>query len=116
MSVKIKKDENCFIASFRGSLLASSYNDIINIITKAIDESNPSRRFIVLNFEKVTLITSVIMNAVNQMQEKLNGSGLNLCIIAAENEVFDILEITGFNRIFPVYNSFEEFKKNNNIK
>lgn len=116
MTVSIQKDKQCFIVNFSGPLMASAYKKIIDVISHIIVEKDNNRNYVLLNFTKVTLITSVIMNAINERKEDLEKSGLSLVIIAPSDEKFEIFKLTGFDRIFPRYTNVEDFKRICNIK
>lgn len=116
MVVSIKKEENSFIIKFRGPLMATAHKKILDVISDVINNKFDNCRFIVFDFSKVTLVTSVIINAINQKKEDLRIVGLKLVIIAPEGDVFDILSLTGFDKIFPVYQSYEQFKEIYNTK
>ncbi len=116
MPVSIIKEKQCFIVNFNGPLMASAHKMIVDIIAQAIEEKEESCGYVVINFSEVTLVTSVIMNAINQKSEDLKKSGMKLIIIAPGSEIFDVLKLTGFDRLFPVYQTIKDFKKNCNIK
>lgn len=116
MTVSIQKEKQCFIVNFEGALMASAHKMIVDMISQAIEEKCKDCLYIVLEFTNVTLVTSVIMNAINQKKDDLKKSELNLVIVAPDSEVFEVLELTGFNKLFPVYQTVRDFKRNCNIQ
>lgn len=116
MPVSIIKEKQCFIVNFSGPLMASAHKMIVDVISQVIEEKSDFCKYVVINFTEVTLVTSVIMNAINQKTDDLNNAGLDLVIIAPGKDIFDVLKLTGFDRLFPVYQKVEDFKKNCNIK
>lgn len=115
MSLSVFKKELYTKINFEGSLLISSHRMILDAVSLAIKEKGRNCKYIVLDFTKVKLITSVIINAIIQNNEIITQSGLKLVIIAPEKEKFSLFKLTGFSRLFPIYYTIKEFKKSKNI-
>ena len=99
-----------------GSALTSSYKTLQGCIDKIIGEKVDSKKYLVFDFSRASMISSTCINVINSRRKQLESSNWELVIISPADERGEIFELTGFNVIYPVYNSMEAFIVHKEIK
>ena len=100
----------------KGAALTSSYKTMQECIDKVIEEKVDSKRYLVFDFSEASMISSTCINVINSRTEQLKKSKWELVVISPPDERGEIFELTGFNVIYPVYNSMEAFIAHKGIK
>lgn len=99
-----------------GAALTSSYKTLQECIDKVISENIDSRKYLVFDFTKASMISSTCINVINSRREQLKETNWELVIISPADERGEIFELTGFSVIYPVYNSMKAFMVHKGIK
>lgn len=66
---------------------------------------DPSDQALILDFEHVTFLSSAGLRVALTVAKKFNEPGKKYAICALQEGVRDIVEVSGFDKIIPVYDS-----------
>lgn len=116
ISITFEKHNAYTRCIIEGSALTSSYKKLQDTIDKVIGEKVDSKKYLVFDFSQASMISSTCINVINSRTEQLKNSDWELVVISPADERGEIFELTGFNVIYPVYNSMEAFMAHKEIK
>ena len=114
-SIRVVKEDlyTCCVVS--GSVLSSSFRELQVAIEKILEERVDKRKYIIIDFSRVTIFSSTGINVINSRVEQIKTSMWDLVIISPEQGDSNLLEMTGLNRIYTVYPLLETFLKEKGI-
>lgn len=115
-SVEIREYSSYTQCVITGAVLTSSFKALQETIDKVLLQKIENDKYVVFDFSKTSMISSTCINVINSRKSEIKESKWELVIIPPEGEGGDIFHLTGFSRIYPVYNSMALFLKDKNIK
>lgn len=115
-SVEIREYSRYTQCMVAGIVLTSSFKALQEVIDEALLQKIKNDRYFIFDFSKTSMISSTCINVINSRKNELRESKWELVIISPEGEWGNIFHLTGFSRIYPVYNSMALFLKDKNIK
>jgi anti-sigma B factor antagonist len=92
--------EGKLVLSVNGRVDTSTAPELEKAINKEIDQGN---RKILLNFSKVSYISSGGLRVLLATAKKLKNPGDKFCLCSLSPEVMKILKLAGFTSIFSIY-------------
>ena len=116
ISVEIREYSRYTQCVITGSVLTSSFRKLQDVIDKVLLNKIENDKYFVFDFSKTSMISSTCINVINSRKEQFESSKWELVIVSPDGEIGDIFHLTGFSRIYPVYNSMETFLDDKNIK
>ena len=108
-SIRVVREERYTAAVVSGSVLSSSFRELQVAIEKILEERIDNRKFMVIDFSRVTMFTSTCINVINSRVEQIKNSMWGLILIAPKEDGSNLLEMTGLSKLYPVYPSMERF-------
>lgn len=82
-----------------------------NLVTAAQEVFNAGTRYLIVNLEDVNMLTSIGIRALQKVNKLFtpqdNNSSIGLRLCNASPNVYEVLKITGFLKLLPVYESLE---------
>lgn len=115
-SVEIREYGSYTHCIVTGSVLTSSFKVLQGAIDKVLAQEIDETKYFVFDFTQTSMISSICINIINSRKEQFDNSKWELVIIAPDGERGDLFHLTGFSRIFPVYNSMALFLKDEDIE
>lgn len=91
-----------------GAVLTTSYKQLYDGLERALKKCEGVLYFVV-DYSHVTMFTSTCINVLITLQENITANGYELVLISTQNDINDILDITGFTQVYPVYDSMQLF-------
>lgn len=114
-SVRINSFQNYIQCRVIGAITSSSFKLYKETLQKAILQKQVSQRFFVIDYSEVEMFSSTCINVILSLKEIINNNECELVIVSSNKEVNELLDDTGFSRIFPVYRSMQSFLNEKNI-
>jgi anti-sigma B factor antagonist len=105
MEIEVRKSDDIRILIFAGSLDTNTSRDAESKINDLID--NGAQKLLV-NFEKLSFISSAGLRVLLATAKKLKGTGGELRICALNPTVEEVLDITGFGSVLIASKTEEE--------
>ena len=99
-----------------GTVLTSSFRALQEVIDEVLQKKIDTVKYFVFDFSKTSMISSTCINVINSRKDQIKNSKWELVVISPEGEGVDIFHLTGFSRIYPVYDSMGSFLIDKNIK
>ena len=115
MSVQVKweRKEGILIAVIIGHIDSSNADRFQRIVESGIDAEDQA---LILDFERVFFISSAGLRISLVISRKFNESGKKFGLCTLSDPIRNVLAISGFDRVIPIYESraaaIGEFKKN----
>ena len=115
MSVQVKweRKDGILIAVLIGHIDSSNADRFQSVIESGIDAEDSA---LILDFERVFFISSAGLRISLVLSRKFNESGKKFGICTLADPIRNVLAISGFDQIIPIYESRDaaigEFKKN----
>lgn len=100
MEITTANRENATILSINGRVDTSTAPELEQAINKQIEQGN---RKILLDFSKVTYISSGGLRVLLATAKKLKNPGEKFGICSLQPDVLKILKLAGFTSIFAIY-------------
>lgn len=107
MVVKTERDDNIRIITLEGSLDANSSDQALETILGSLD-GKPT----IISLEKCKYISSMGIRSLLTLAKKAKAQSIKLAFAAATEEVYEVLDMTGFNRLLMCVGTIEEAEKN----
>ena len=104
MSVQVKweRKDDILIAMLIGHIDSSNADRFQRIVESGID---PEDQALILDFERVFFISSAGLRISLIISRKFNESGKKFGLCALSDPIRNVLAISGFDRVIPVYDS-----------
>lgn len=100
MSLEIEHRPDCTIVSLSGQLTGSLTSVISEQILSQIPPHNPR---LILDLSGVTYLSSAALRLLLTMYRVIDQRAGTMVLAGMREEVWDILNITGFGELFPTY-------------
>ena len=107
MDINVRQKNRLHIVSLSGRLDAMSSPDLEKVLMELIDNGVLS---ILLDLREIIYISSAGLRTILMAAQKLFGKG-KIVITNPKVEVKEVLEMTGFDTIMPIFDSMEEALK-----
>jgi anti-anti-sigma factor len=107
LDIEHKDKDEVTIVYFFGKMDTRTSPDAEKYVNQLIDEGDKN---ILMNFEELDFISSTGLRVILATGKKLMGSG-KLAICNPNITVNDVLKMSGFNKMFGVYDTEEEALK-----
>jgi len=102
----IKRSKNIMVVSMKGDI------DLVNAekLRLEVDKQLEKKQFhhLIINLEKVEFIDSSGLGAILGRYKKISATGGKIALINPQPQVMRILELSGFTRIMPIYQSEDQ--------
>ena len=112
LRISSKEEDDVSVISFSGRMDANSSKDGEKAIQEIIDKG---KNKVVLCCEDLTYISSSGLRVLLAAVKRLRATGGDLKLTNLSNSIRDIITMTGFNRIFSIFDkvddALESFKK-----
>lgn len=105
-SSPISELKNSFLITLDGDLDSSNAQDLIKFVQKITD--NKGIVHLVVDFSKLRYINSTGLGAILRLTKMLNASKGSFKIASPNENVFEIIEIVGANKLLDVYQTKDE--------
>ncbi len=102
IDIKWGRKGGIVIAMLVGRLRADDADLFERMLESGVD---PSDQVVILDFEQVTVFNSTGMRVVLTIARKLNETGKKYALCALQEQVRAVFEVSGFDKITPVYGS-----------
>lgn len=104
MSVQVKweRKDDILIAMLIGHIDSSSADRFQCIVESGVDEEDQA---LILDFERVFFISSAGLRISLVLSRKFNESGKKFGICTLSDPIRNVLAISGFDRVIPIYDS-----------
>ena len=104
MSVQVKweRKDGILIAMLIGHIDSSNADRFQRIVESGVDEEDHA---LILDFERVFFISSAGLRISLIISRKFNESGKKFGVCALSDPIRNVLAISGFDQIIPIYDS-----------
>ncbi|MFP4013619.1 MAG: STAS domain-containing protein [Chitinispirillaceae bacterium] len=109
MKTSTDKLLNWHIIKLEGKFVVKQLMQIRNILT-SIEEIEKSPR-IAFDLSKTSYLDSSAITAMLNLRKRLLPKNGKFVVFGPNEDVLDILSIVGFDKLIPIYSSYESFKK-----
>lgn len=114
-SVSVEKHDLYTRCSVHGAVTSSSYKVFHDALEEVLQEKVDTKKYFVIDFSSVTIFSSTCINVIISLNEKIEESNWELISISPQEDARDLLDATGFSRIYPVYETMESFLRDKRI-
>jgi len=114
-SIKVEENSSYTLCMVYGSVLSSSFKVFQDTLKESLHKKNEVKKYFVVDYSQVTMFTSTCINVIISLNEDIDKGNWELIIISPRLDISDLLDVTGFSRIHPVYNSFHAFLEDKGI-
>ncbi len=104
MKVKFEKTENIDIVSLSGRLDGNTAPSVKDEIMEKLNENNS----LVINMKECEYVSSAGLRVLMIIAKTLKSKGGNGVLVEMNEEVGDVMEMTGFGNIFRSFNTTDE--------
>jgi anti-anti-sigma factor len=105
LDIEHQEKDSVAVVYFMGKLDTRTSSEAEKYVNGLLDEGANN---ILMNFEDLDFISSTGLRIILATGKKLTSSGGKLTICSPNITVNDVLKMSGFNRMFAVYESEEE--------
>ena len=114
-SVTTEENKSYTICRVFGSVLSTSFKVFQHTLQEALLKEHEKNAYFVVDFSQVTMFTSTCLNVIISLNDTIMERNWELIIISPSDDVSDLLEVSGFNKIYPVFSSLDIFLKDKGI-
>jgi anti-sigma B factor antagonist len=105
LDIEHKEKDGVTIVYFFGKMDTGTSPEAEKYVNRLLDDSDTN---ILMNFEELDFISSTGLRVILATGKKLTGSNGKLTICSPNITVNDVLNMSGFNRMFGVYETEKE--------
>jgi anti-anti-sigma factor len=105
-SAPIEDHPGCFLLALEGELDSSNAQDVIKHVQSMID--NDGMKHLVADFARLRYINSTGLGAILRISKTLTARSGYFMIVGPNENVFEIIEIVGANKLLYIYPTKEE--------
>ncbi len=108
-SVTVEEYITYSVCTVYGSVSSTSFKEFQDTLREALQKKNESPKYFVVDYSPVTMFTSTCINVIISLNDAFEEGNRELVIISPRPDISDLLEVTGFDKIYPVYSSLHAF-------
>jgi len=105
-SFPISEQPGCFLVTLIGDLDSSNAQDTIKFVQNMVD--NEGLVHLIADFSKLRYINSTGLGAILRISKMLISKQGSFSIASPNENVFEVIEIVGANRLLNIYQTKEE--------
>jgi anti-anti-sigma factor len=105
-SAPIEEQPDCFLLTLEGELDSSNAQDVIKHVQSMIE--NDGMKHLVADFAHLRYINSTGLGAILRISKTLAAKNGSFMIVGPNENVFEIIEIVGANKLLYIYPTKEE--------
>nr|AGS54266.1 anti-sigma-factor antagonist [uncultured bacterium contig00092] len=105
-SSPLEEQPGCFLLTLEGELDSSNAQDVIKYVLNMIE--NDGLKNLIADFAKLRYINSTGLGAILRISKTLSAKNGNFMIVGPNENVFEIIEIVGANKLLYIYQTKEE--------
>ncbi len=102
IAVKWEQKDGISIATLDGRIDGSNADETQSMLESGIDSED---RALILDFEKVSYISSAGLRVGLIMAQKFSNPGKQFAICTLSGQVSSVVKLCGFDRVIPIYES-----------
>jgi len=96
----------CFLLALEGEIDSSNAQDIIKYVLNMME--NDGFKHLIADFAKIRYINSTGLGAILRISKTIMAKNGNFMIVGPNENVFEIIEIVGANKLLCIYPTMEE--------
>nr|AGS54293.1 anti-sigma-factor antagonist [uncultured bacterium contig00106] len=105
-SAPIEEQPGCFLLTLEGELDSSNAQDVIKHVLNMIE--NNGMKHLLADLAKLRYINSTGLGAILRISKTIAAKSGNFMIVGPNDNVFEIIEIVGANKLLDIYSTKEE--------
>jgi anti-anti-sigma factor len=106
MTCRSSRHDKWFIMSVAGKFVVKNLAQI----RMAFDEAEKNNEsFLAVDLSETTLLDSSALSVLINLNKRVAEKGGKLILLGPNQEISEMFEVVGFNKIIPVYNSIQHY-------
>lgn len=105
MEIDQRKEENVLVVSVKGRVDAGTAGELDEAIGKLIEGGE---RFLVFDLKELDYISSAGLRSFLMIAKKIKATSGKLALFSLQEMVLDVFEVSGFNKIIPIFDTVSE--------
>ena len=105
MDVAMERQDDILSVLVSGRIDGSNVMQFEEAVRTAIEDGD---RAVMMDFEKLSYISSSGLRAVLMFAKNLSGRGAKFALCAMSNQIRDVFEVSGFDKFIPIHPSRAE--------
>lgn len=105
MDIDLRKEKNGTVVAIKGRMDAVCAPDLENLLAERINEGELS---FIFDFSNLEYISSAGLQCILAAAKTLEEKQGRIALTSLQGTVKEVFEISGFDTLFPIYNTVEE--------
>ena len=105
MEIDVKKEHNSIVIAIKGRMDAVCASDFDHILEEMISRGD---RSFIFDFSNLEYISSAGLQCILAAAKQLEPAEGRILLASLKGTVQEVFEISGFDTLFPIFNSVEE--------